>query len=160
MHNGEIGGFEKVRRTLAFAVAPELYPRIQGTTDSEIFFYLLLTYGLEDDPEAAIRQAIRTIEQAQSDAGVSDPFYMTIAISDGQTIWAMRHASAGHVPTLYVGVGAKPQDPADTVTVATGTAVIILSEPLDDDTSQWTAIEPDHLVVAGDGAVSVSPFAL
>ena len=160
MHNGEIGGVEKVRRALAFAVAPEVYPRIQGTTDSEIFFHLLLTFGLEDDPEAAIRQAIRTIEQAQSDAGVTAPFNMTIAISDGQTIWAMRHASAGHVPTLYVGVGAKPHDPADTVTVATGTAVIILSEPLDDDTSQWTAIEPDHLVVAGDGGVSVSPFVL
>lgn len=160
MHNGAIGGFEKVRRTLTFAVAPELFSGIQGTTDSEIFFHLLLTYGLEDDPEQAIRKAIQTIEAAQADAGVTDPFYMTIAVTDGQSIWAMRHASSGHVPTLYVGMGAKPHDLTDTVTVATGTAIIILSEPLDDDLTQWTAIEPDHLVVAGDGAISVTPFSI
>ena len=160
MHNGEIGGFEKVRRTLAFAVAPELYHLIQGTTDSEVFFHLMLTFGLEDDPENAIRQAIRAIENAQQEAGVDEPFNMTIALTDGQTIWAVRHASKGRVPSLYVGVGAKPHDISDTITVTTGTAVIILSEPLDDDVSQWTAIDPDHMVVAGDGAISVTPFTL
>jgi glutamine amidotransferase len=160
MHNGEIGGWSKVRRALTLAVAPELFPNIQGTTDSEVFFHLLLTFGLEEDPEEAIRQAIRTIEQAQKDAGVTAPFYMTIALTDGQSIWALRHASSGAVPTLYVGVGAKPHDDADEVTVSTGTAIIILSEPLDDDLTQWTAIEPDHLVVAGDGAISTTPFAI
>ena len=160
MHNGEIGGWSKVRRALAMAVSPELFPNIQGTTDSEIFFHLLLTFGLDEDPEAAIRQAIQTIEKAQKDAGVTDPFNMTIALTDGQTIWALRHASSGRVPTLYVGMGANPHDAADEVTVATGTAIIILSEPLDDDLKQWTAIEPDHLVIAGDGGLVVSPFAL
>ena len=57
MHNGEIGGWSRVRRALAMAVSPELYPNIQGTTDSEIFFHLLITFGLDEDPEAAIRQA-------------------------------------------------------------------------------------------------------
>jgi glutamine amidotransferase len=37
MHNGEIGGFTAIRRELAMAVAPELYPCIQGATDSEVF---------------------------------------------------------------------------------------------------------------------------
>lgn len=159
MHNGEIGGFSKVRRALAFQVAPELYTHIQGTTDSEVFFHLLLTYGLEEDPETALREAIRTIEKAQREAGVEAPFNMTVAISDGDNIWALRHASAGHVPTLYYGVGVKPHDLDDEVTVETGTATLILSEPLDD-TSQWTAVDPDHLVLAGDGGVSVTPFRL
>ncbi len=158
MHNGEIGGWSKVRRDLAFAVSPELFPNIQGTTDSEVFFHLMLTFGLDEDPEAAIRQAIQAIETAQKEASVTDPFNMTIALTDGQTIWALRHASSGRVPTLYVGMGAKPHDTADEVTVATGTAIIILSEPLDDDLTQWTAIEPDHLVIAGDGGLVVSPF--
>ena len=159
MHNGEIGGFAKVRRALAFAVAPELFTSIQGTTDSEIFFHLLLTHGLQEDPEYALRQAIRIIERAQDEAGVDEPFNMTVAISDGDYIWAMRHASHGRVPSLYYGVGVKPHDLSDEITVETGTATLILSEPLDA-LRQWTAVEPDHLVLAGDGAVSVTPFAL
>ena len=50
VHNGEIHGIEKIRRELLFAVDPELFPHINGTTDSEVMFYLMLTFGLEQDP--------------------------------------------------------------------------------------------------------------
>jgi predicted glutamine amidotransferase len=158
MHNGAIGGFNAVRRDLAFAVAPELFPHILGTTDSEIFFYLLLTHGLEDDPEAALRHTIRRVEAAQAAAGVTERFAMTVAISDGERIIALRHASEGRPPSLYYAIGAKPEDGDGDVTVDTDTATIILSEPLDDDLSQWTRVEPDHLVLAGAGGISVSAF--
>ena len=55
MHNGYIGGFDKVKRDLTFEVDPSLYPEIEGTTDTEVFFHLALTYGLEDDPPARSR---------------------------------------------------------------------------------------------------------
>lgn len=158
MHNGMIGGFEQVRRELAFAVAPDLYPEIQGTTDSEIFFYLLLTHGLEDDPEKALAETIMRIEAAQHDAGVTLPFTMTVAITDGESIWALRHSSGSKAPSLYFGSGAKPHDALGEISVATGTATIILSEPLDDDVSQWTEVAADHLVLAGDGGISISPM--
>ena len=32
------------------AVEPALFPEIEGSTDSELFFYLALTFGLEEDP--------------------------------------------------------------------------------------------------------------
>jgi glutamine amidotransferase len=38
LHNGLINDYEKLRRDLAFAIAPELFPLIQGTTDSEVMF--------------------------------------------------------------------------------------------------------------------------
>ena len=160
MHNGKIGGFEQVRRNLAFAVSPDLYPSIKGTTDSEIFFHLLLTHGLKDSPEQSLARTINLIEQAQKDAGIKEPFTMTVSISDGESIWAFRHASEGPPPSLYYGIGAKPHDALNDEPMAMGTATIILSEPLDDDTSQWTMVEPDHLVLAGDGAISVSPLDL
>ena len=47
MHNGAIASFPAVKRELLLAVDPELFPDIEGTTDSELFFYLALTYGLE-----------------------------------------------------------------------------------------------------------------
>ena len=36
------------------AVDPALYPAIEGSTDSEVMFYLALTFGLEDDPPQAV----------------------------------------------------------------------------------------------------------
>jgi len=53
MHNGLLGDFQRVKRELVLAVDPALYPSIEGSTDSEVFFYLALTMGLEDDPPGA-----------------------------------------------------------------------------------------------------------
>ncbi len=50
MHNGVVRDFPQVKRDLVLAIDPELYPSIEGSTDSEVFFYLALTLGLEDDP--------------------------------------------------------------------------------------------------------------
>ncbi len=36
---------------------------IEGTTDSEVFFYLALTFGLEDDPPTAVARAVGFIEE-------------------------------------------------------------------------------------------------
>src|SRR5262249_48201967 len=50
MHNGSIARFHDVKRELMLAVDPSLYPDLEGSTDSEAFFFLALTFGLEDDP--------------------------------------------------------------------------------------------------------------
>ena len=42
-----------MRRELLMAVEPSLFDDIAGSTDSEVLFYLALTFGLEDDPSAA-----------------------------------------------------------------------------------------------------------
>jgi len=53
MHNGLIADFHEVKRDLVLAVDPSLYSSIEGSTDSEVFFHLALTLGLEDDPPGA-----------------------------------------------------------------------------------------------------------
>ncbi len=50
MHNGYINEFATIKRDLILAVDPSLYPKIQGQADTEVLFYLALTFGLEDDP--------------------------------------------------------------------------------------------------------------
>ena len=71
MHNGAIAGFGSVKRELAFAVDPSLYPHIQGTTDSEVLFHLALTLGLREDPIAAMTKAIQMVESAGHEHGVT-----------------------------------------------------------------------------------------
>src|SRR6478736_3282459 len=62
MHNGSIARFHDVKRDLLLAVDPSLYPDLEGSTDSEAFFFLALTLGLADDPPGAVARAVGLIE--------------------------------------------------------------------------------------------------
>jgi len=101
MHNGVIYDLPKVKRDLVLAIDPALYPEIQGSTDSEIFFYLALTLGLEDDPPRAVQDAVGFIEATGRRHGVEHPIQMTVATSNGESIWAFRYASAGQARSLF-----------------------------------------------------------
>ena len=58
-------------------------PTIEGSTDSEVFFFLALTLGLEDDPPAAVERAVGLIEETGRRHGVEHPIQMTVATTDG-----------------------------------------------------------------------------
>jgi predicted glutamine amidotransferase len=86
MHNGLISEFPTVKRDLAFAVDPALYSEIQGSTDSELFFFLTLTLGLEDDPPGAVERAVGLIEETGRRHSVEHPIQMTVATTDGNQL--------------------------------------------------------------------------
>ena len=62
-HNGVVSDWLQVKRDLVLAVDPELYPFIEGTTDSEVLFFLALTLGLDDDPPAAVARTLGLVEE-------------------------------------------------------------------------------------------------
>ena len=101
MHNGALAGFGSVKRDLTFAVDPSLYPRIKGTTDSEVLFHLALTLGLREDPVAAMAKAIQTVESVGREHGVKFPMQGTVAVSDSVTVWAFRYSSQRQTRTLF-----------------------------------------------------------
>jgi glutamine amidotransferase len=101
MHNGAISDFGSLRRDLMLAVDPALYPEIEGTTDSEVMFFLALTYGLRDDPETAVARMAGLIESTAGRRGIADPLQMTVATTDGETIWAFRYSTAHRSRTLF-----------------------------------------------------------
>jgi predicted glutamine amidotransferase len=55
VHNGLVRDFYLVKRDLALAVDESLYPYMEGSADSEVLFYLALTFGLEEDPRGRSR---------------------------------------------------------------------------------------------------------
>lgn len=136
MHNGGISGFSSIKRDLVLEVDPSLYPSIQGTTDSEVLFHLALTYGLADDPIAAVGRAIRRVEEAGHAAGVQFPMQGTIAVSDGATLWAFRYSSQGRSRTLFHSAdvptlrGMYPD--ASRLDAFGDHAQVVVSEPLND----------------------------
>jgi predicted glutamine amidotransferase len=101
MHNGLIGEFAKVKRDLVLAIDPALYPLIEGSTDSEVLFFLALSLGLEDDPPKAVERAVGFVEETGRHHGVEHPIQMTLAIADGTSVWAFRYSSEGKSRTLF-----------------------------------------------------------
>ena len=104
-YNGEIEGFSKLKRDLTFDVDPKLYPFIEGNADTEVCFYLALTYGLETDPKGALARMVGRVEQARTDNGVDDPFTATICAANGDTIYAVRYSSNRQSNSLYHSQG-------------------------------------------------------
>ncbi len=101
VHNGEIHGIEKFRKRLIEAVADEYFTNILGTTDSEVMFHLALTFGLEKDPPGALQRMAGFVENIARRHGVPETLWMTLGLTDGNTLFAVRYASDGKAPTLY-----------------------------------------------------------
>jgi len=93
MHNGALAGFHQMKRDLAMEVDPDLFADIEGSTDSEMFFYLALSFGLREDPRAGVARAVGLIEEVGRTHGVPFPVQMTVATTDGDSTWAFRYSS-------------------------------------------------------------------
>ena len=163
MHNGAISGFHDLHRELVLDVAPELFPDIEGTTDSEVFFNLALTFGLEDDPPAAVARAVGRIEEAGRRHGVAFPIQMTVATTDGETLWAFRYSSEGRSRSLFRSeevAALKEQYPDNPVLERLAPdSRIVTSEPLGDLRGAWQEVpEATCLIVHRDGE-EMQPFA-
>ncbi len=160
VHNGEIFEIERLRRDLLFAVAPELFNHILGTTDSEIMFHLALTFGLESDPLAALERMAGFIEQTGKSHGVEESLWMTVAVSDGQTLWAVRYASDEEAPTLY-----HSRDIDDVYAVDPGLenvigreTRVIVSEPIGMFSEMWEVVPQNTAIKVAGGTVEMQPF--
>ena len=101
MHNGYLNELATVKRDLVLAVDPSLYPEIKAQADTEVLFYLALTFGLEAHPPAAVAQAIGFVEHVAVGNGVPHPFQGTVATTDGESIWAFRYSSERRSRSLF-----------------------------------------------------------
>jgi glutamine amidotransferase len=162
MHNGYIGGLPLVRRDLALAVDPSLFPEIEGTTDTELLFHLALTHGLVDDPPAAMAQAVGLVEAIGRRRGVQFPIQMTVATTDGDTTWAFRYSSEGRSRSLFHSTDVStlrdqyPDNP--TLHELSEDARLIVSEPLGDLHGAWREVPESTCVVVHGGAEELRPF--
>lgn len=101
LHNGAIRDFHLFKRDLMLAVDPELFPAILGSTDSEVMFYLALTFGLQTEPVAAVERMVGFVESVGRRHGVEYPIQMTVATTDGEALWAFRYSSEGKSRSLF-----------------------------------------------------------
>jgi glutamine amidotransferase len=163
MHNGLIRDFAKVKRELAMAVAPELFAEIEGSTDSELLFYLALTFGLEKDPPHAIELAVGLVESVGRRHGVEHPIQMTIATTNGEALWVFRYSSERSSRSLFFSTAIKELRrlyPDNQVVREAGDDTrLVVSEPIGDLPGAWNEVpESSYGVVRSRGPDELHPF--
>ena len=162
MHNGAIADFPSVKRDLALAVEPSLYPEIEGSTDSEIFFFLALTFGLQEDPPRAVARAVGLIEETAHRHGIKHPIQMTVATTDGETTWAFRYSSEGRSRSLFHSVDVStlsrqyPDNPV--LHQLSQDARLVVSEPLGDLRGAWREVPESTCLVVHGGSERLHEF--
>ena len=162
MHNGLIEGFALVRRELLLAVDPALFPAIEGTTDSELMFYLALTLGLDTDPPGAVARMVGFVEETCKRHGIERAMQMSLATSDGRDLWVFRYSTERRSRSLYYSTDIKDlrklyPDVAQFKAVSEKTRLVV-SEPFVELPGAWNEVPEGSMGLVRDGEETFSEF--
>jgi glutamine amidotransferase len=162
MHNGAIHGFGDVKRDLVLAVDPSLYPSIEGSTDSEVLFFLALTFGLAEDPFGAVARAVGLVEKVGRAHGVENPVQMTVATTNGESQWVFRYSSEHRSRSLYYSTDVstlRRLHPEVRALRGLGAETrLVVSEPLGDLPGAWNEVPESSAGVIRPGTDEIRPF--
>ncbi len=160
VHNGVINEFGKLHRDLAVAVAPELFHQITGSTDSELMFMLALTFGLKGDVHAGIARMAGLVEAVAAEHGVDDALQMTLGISDGEALYAVRYSTSGESRTLFHSASREAtSEIAHSAVHFSRGARAVVSEPLNDFKEEWIPVPESSFVRISGRDISCESFA-
>jgi glutamine amidotransferase len=162
VHNGLVRDFHLIKRDLALAVDESLYAEMEGSADSEMLFYLALTFGLEDDPPRAVERMVGFVEDVGHRHGTEHPIQMTIGTTNGETLWAFRYSSEGDSRTLFYSTDMRavremyPERPR--LQEVSDETRIIVSEPLVDLPGAWNEVPESSYGVVQEGQDELHEF--
>jgi len=171
-HNGHLREFRRMRYELIKHIRPELAQRIEGTTDSEWIYALVLSQlddplGLPETDElaeatATALQVLRKV-RASEDIDVSSP--VNLFLTTGESLVATRFSfdygwyppedtmletDLPYVSLWYTVGGRYVEHDGETSMVGAGTlrSLLIASEPLTVDVSTWLEVPEYSMITA------------
>ena len=162
LHNGAVRDFSLVKRDLVLAIDPSLYPFVAGSTDSEVMFYLALTFGLRDEPVAAVERMVGLVETTGRRHGVEHPIQMTVGTTDGERLWIFRYSSEGDSRSLYFSTAMEtlhamyPEN--ENLRRVSDETRVVVSEPLGDLAGAWQPLPESSYGVVQKGADHLGRF--
>ena len=164
MHNGTVGGFDRVKRRIRESLPDHAYDAVEGTTDSEHAFAVFLALVGDADrrlPAAelggALVETIRWVEHWTEEAGVTAPSYFNFAVTDGESVAAVRYVSDPVLEpaSLYYSAGKRYGCREGVCRFSEGSpqerSVIIASERLTEEKGDWVRVAPNHVLTVGPG---------
>jgi predicted glutamine amidotransferase len=163
MHNGCVPLFLKIKRKLVSLLNDEFFLWIQGQTDSEHTFALLMQYVSEmrgsgpplqaSQVQQCFQKTFDTIQALKEEAGTGEEVSsFNIMITDGYRIFGTRYSSNPEkdMRSLYYSTGSRFQCTNGVSRMArdeAGTgAVLIVSEKLNNHPDEWTPIPGNHFI--------------
>jgi glutamine amidotransferase len=171
-HNGHLREFARMRYDLVPHVRPELAQMIEGTTDSEWIYALVLSqiedpYGLPEADELAdaVASTLRLLREVRTRHGIDTSSPVNLCVTTGQALVATRFSfDYGWYPdedalletdlpyvSLWYTHGGEYVQRDDTSAMAASDAtrsLLIASEPLTVDTSTWLEVPEYSMITA------------
>ena len=142
MHNGQIGGYPLLRRSLEAQLPDELYAERRGGTDSELLFLLMLArIQAGTAAQDAVLLVLDDTMALMRERGITAPLRFAAVLADGERLHAFRIASDAQPPTLYLR--------------RCDSGTIIASEPLCEDEPGWQMLPDGAVVTVEAGAAGV-----
>ena len=120
-----------------------------------MLFYLALTFGLEEDPLGAVEQAVGFIETVGLEHGVEAPVQMTLGLSDGERLYAVRYSTEHRSRTLFVSEDVEsiralhPDNPR--FQRMTPEDRVVVSEPVSDLPGAWREVPESTALIIQPG---------
>jgi glutamine amidotransferase len=161
MHNGLVADFHRIKRELREGLKDEFYDMIEGTTDSEHAFALFLNElpapenVSSDEMRKTLVWTIGRLNELTRAAGITAPCFYNFAVTNGETIVVSRYCSHPDVrgASLHYAHGdfleALPDGTCDIHSVPPNqkaSAVVVASEKLTDERSEWYDVPDNHTV--------------
>jgi glutamine amidotransferase len=122
-------------------------------------FNLALTFGLDCEPLGALEKMAGLVESAGEKHAVEHPLQMTLGLSDGKRLYAVRYSSEGDSRTLYYSdsmEALRQLNPA--LTRFSRDARAVVSEPLNEVTNFWIEVPESCALALEEGKVTTHAF--
>ncbi len=103
MHNGQIGGYGVLRRTLESGLPDHLYAARKGATDSELLFLLAMARVETGMPlDLAMLTVLDETAALMRERAIHAPLRFAAVLADGEQLMAFRMSTDSKPPTLYL----------------------------------------------------------
>jgi glutamine amidotransferase len=172
-HNGHLRQFARMRYALVEHVRPEIAQCIEGTTDSEWIYALILSqlddpYGLPETRELAdaTAGALRVLRRVRAAHGIDTSSPVNLCLSTGRSVVVTRVSfDYGWYPpedemletdlpfvSLWYAIGGEYAQRGDGWRMTGGDphrSLVVASEPLTTDMSSWLEV-PEYSMLTGE----------
>ena len=158
-HNGVIGGFHRIRRTMQRSLSDDAFRSLHGSTDSEHLFAMFIDEYAQSTAETevermaqALDNTIRRLNEIKREAGIHDPALLNLILTDGDSTIVTRYISSDSArpESLYVHSGSSYECKEGVCRMVApaedARAVLVASEPLSQDEG-WSAVGANTMLL-------------
>lgn len=162
MHNGMILGFKEIRRKLLRKLKDSAYDAIQGSTDSEHMFGLILNHIEDpygdvtcDDLVYAMAKGLDDLSELLIESNIRQHSYLNLCLTNGTSLISVRYTTNPDVQpaSLYYAFGKQYNTSVEGCVIdppsegKRPTTILVASEPITARRSDWMKVERNSMMI-------------